>query len=213
MGSVVSCLKDTRRIEEHVVLLRLASRRFGLHHRKADSMLFNFSGPGGELVIAPEGFMAERLSSRHNYLLYEVNQNGKGYVLNMDNPLLPVAIEKPRRLSHPGEVDRFFAEINKKLNSIATIYWESIVHNNFRQDQLEEQCRKDQAETRQQIQQIKENIAEFRETLPYSGLNPREGKKDEHGTEFVYRPQTKRTQATVCRVQRIRNGMLSRQAG
>jgi hypothetical protein len=44
-------------------------------------------------------------------------------------------------------------------------------------------------------------------------LNPREGKKDEHGTEIGSRPQTERSKAPLRRVQRFGRSVLSGQSG
>lgn len=44
-------------------------------------------------------------------------------------------------------------------------------------------------------------------------LNPREGKKDEHGTETGSRPQTERQKAPLRRMQRFRRSVLSGQSG
>jgi len=148
MGSVVSCLTDNRRIEGHVALLRLAIRRVGFHHRKADNMPFNFSGPGGELVIAPEGFMGNQGLSPSRfksteYLVTQVIRRRKtesdpcrDTFKSMDNPLIPVPIEKPRRLR--PDVERFFADFIRRQDSMARMFWEYICRNDERMDRFEE---------------------------------------------------------------------------
>ena len=137
MGSVVSCLRDIHRIEGHSVLLRFVNGRIGLHHRKADGMPLNFAGPGGELVVAPEGFMGGRIlvdnSLYYTKLSPMGNPSARGTLADMSNPLVPVRVRTPQRLSR-SEVDRFSADMVKVIDVFACFVWEYINRNDERLD-------------------------------------------------------------------------------
>lgn len=93
-------------------------------------------------MLAPEGFMGAPHLSRPNYLLYEVEKGSACSTFKgMNNPLLPISLRKPQRYNRP-ELERFSIEIKKSINGMALMFWEYILRNDARVDQLEEELRR-----------------------------------------------------------------------
>jgi len=165
---MVNCLKDSLRIEGHSVLLRLETGRVGLHHRKADGMPLNFAGPGGELVVAPEGFMGGQSSALVDKSLYYTklspmgNPSARGTLADMSNPLVPVRVRTPQRLSR-SEVDRFSADMIRVIDTFACFLWEYINRNDSR---LDDYIYNNDERIKRLERALKEQV---NERLPYSG--------------------------------------------